>query len=207
MTPSFRYACLSPGGRDIWLFTEGDKVSAEAIKAMGRLSHGERGVRPKFERVTLKVCGQERRMGRWSMAMNGTTRAACLRLAKDMGFVFASTLEAAPDPKLDTLRRNQRFAYVAEAVRSDVRSDKALYVVMDLDSEFKPFSQSIRNVIDPRDRCCRPEDDRNWYVLATPENLRRVRFLVDRFGFGVSEGLARMLGRRSEAEGRPAPKF
>lgn len=64
---------------------------------------------------------------------------------------------------------------------------------MDLDSEYDPFSDAIKAAVDRCDRCCRPEDDRNWFVLTTPRDLEKVRELAKRFGFDLSEELKEML--------------
>lgn len=204
----FKYAGLSPGLNEVWLFAPFDTKLHDAVKAIGSQGHGERKIRAYREtNAEVTVNHKTVKVDRWVVDWNATSRDALLPVLERFCFVADTRIHKPLDAELDALMKNQRCAYLAEVTRSRIAAGPREYAVFNLDAEYKPFSQAIKAQVPGRLWCCRPEDDRNWHVLLTPETVPTVIGLLERFGFAASTDLAAKLDQRPTAAPRsPAPK-
>lgn len=200
----FNYASVSPGGKRAYFvfmaWTDRYMDVVADIRAVGRLRHGARRTSVEFQKsVPMSVNGKRKRVKRWEVDLNGTTRPAILAVADRWGFAVDPGLEADPDQELDALVRNQKALYLSEGVRG---GSKGLWFVFDLERRDDSFNEAMRARLPGRYECD-PNDDWNWFVAVTERTVPVVRGIAEDFGFACHSAVARLLAR---APGRrPAP--
>jgi len=189
--PSYSFAALSPGGRNVnfwkmsWIADLPGFLSD--LGAVSRLKHGERRIRIVHRKdAEATVNGKRRRMERWEIPFNGTSLQPVVAIAKKHGFALDPAVSAGPDPLVDRLRRSSRACWLREEGRGKTKKTVAVF---DLERADKEFAEAVKKGFRGR-FACSPADDWNWAIDWTEETRTAVKALAGRFGFSADPAMS-----------------
>lgn len=185
----YNYACLSPGGKRVYLWRltwVADLAGLIRDLRAACRPHGQRKsyMDPK-ETAEISMNGQRRRYDRCEVDFNGTTQAALLEVCERHGFVIEPAVATAVDDEIDQLRRFERAAWIHRGTRD---GEKGVWAVFDLAQKAPDFSAAVKERMRSRFECD-PQDDWNWFLRWDAETIPTVRRLAAEFRFAVSDDI------------------
>lgn len=189
--PQYNYACLSPGGKRVylWRLTWVENLTELITDLRDVCRENPHGRRRCFmdAKVTaeLTLNGKRRRVDRTEIDLNGSTRAGIVEVCKKHGFVLEPAIETPVDDEIDGLRRYEKAAWLHTGSRD---GEKGTWAVFDLAQKDPAFSAAVKAEMKGQFDCD-PQDDWNWFLKWTPETVQRVRRLASVHRFAVSDDI------------------
>lgn len=187
----YNYACLSPGGKRVymWRLTWVEDLQALIRDLRDAAKANPHGARLSFmepkETAELTLNGQRKRFDRSEIDFNGSTQTAILAVCQKHGFVMEPALGAPMDDEVDNLRRYERAAWLHRGTRD---SEKGVWAVFDLYRKDPAFSSAVKERMRGRFDCD-PKDDWNWFLRWDETTMPIVRRLASEFRFAVSDDI------------------
>lgn len=187
----YNYACLSPGGKRVylWRLTWIEDLSAliQDLREVCRAyPHGQRrSFMDAKVTAELTMNGQRRKVDRSEIDLTGSTQAAIVAVCKKHGFLIEPAVDAAVDDEIDGLRRYERAAWLQRGVRD---GEKGVWAVFDLAKKDPAFSAAVKEHM-RGNFDCDPQDDWNWFLRWNEDTVGTVRRLASVFKFAVSDDI------------------
>lgn len=187
----YNYACLSPGGKRVylWRLTWIEDLSSLIHDLRDVCRHHPHGRRRSYmdAKVTaeLSLNGQRRRVDRSEIDLNGSTAAAVAAVCRKHGFIVEPAVEAPVDDEIDQLRRYERSAWLHRGTRD---GEKGVWAVFDLASKDPAFSAAVKSEMRGQFDCD-PQEDWNWFLRWDQTTVQTVRRLASTFKFAVSDDI------------------
>jgi len=187
----YNYACLSPGGKRVylWRLTWVENMGGlfrDLRQACKDNPHGRRQSRVDLRvPAEMTINGQRKRYERSEIDLNGSTQKAIIAVCERHGFLVEPAVQAPMDDEVDRLRRAERSAWVHRGTRD---GEKGVWAVFDLAAKNPEFSAAVKERMRGR-FACDPQDDWNWFLVWNEETMQTVRRIASEFRFAVSDDI------------------